>query len=483
MRKFIKENILEILKTIYEVHKVIKNLIKVKNIDDAKSVLVDCQETIFQVGEIIENSEKEDIKTIELISEYYKYIYKIYTSISEDSKGKEIKNNLDNRLYKIEKSIKEDIKANLEIVFMPYKASMWDSLESIWQSADKDPDCNAYVVPIPYYDRNPDHSLGEFHYEGNQYPDYVPITHYNAYNLATHKPDIIYIHNPYDDCNYVTSVDPRFYSYNLKKYTNCLIYVPYFVVANEKVNESILINSACRFADYVILQSIPLKNKHINLYSSILDKDKNELEKKFLALGSPKFDAILNSRKKDFFIPESWQSLINNKKIVLYNTSISTTLMDTEKFLFKLSSTIQFFTDNPEYVLWWRPHPLLNSTFESMRPDLLSEYKRIVSDYISNNKGIYDDSADLQRAIILSNLYYGDFKSSICVLYAATGKKIVSAHIESNEKITSFTQDMKEHLIDNISLDILKRNENYDGTAGWHIHDYIKLEFLKNGIN
>jgi len=105
MRKFIKENILEILKTIYEVHKLIKNLIKVKNIDDAKSVLIDCQETIFQVGEIIENSEKkEDIKTIELISEYYKYVYEIYISISEDSKGKEIKNNLDNRLYKIEKS-------------------------------------------------------------------------------------------------------------------------------------------------------------------------------------------------------------------------------------------------------------------------------------------------------------------------------------------------------------------------------------------
>ena len=32
---------------------------------------------------------------------------------------------------------------------------MWDSLESVWQAADADPDCDAYVVPIPYYDTPP----------------------------------------------------------------------------------------------------------------------------------------------------------------------------------------------------------------------------------------------------------------------------------------------------------------------------------------
>lgn len=35
-----------------------------------------------------------------------------------------------------------------KVVFMPYKASMWDSLESVWMAADKDERCEALVVPI-----------------------------------------------------------------------------------------------------------------------------------------------------------------------------------------------------------------------------------------------------------------------------------------------------------------------------------------------
>lgn len=46
-----------------------------------------------------------------------------------------------------------------KVVFMPYKDSMWDSLERIWISADKDERCDELFVPITYYDlynkRNP----------------------------------------------------------------------------------------------------------------------------------------------------------------------------------------------------------------------------------------------------------------------------------------------------------------------------------------
>ena len=48
-----------------------------------------------------------------------------------------------------------------EIVFLPYKASMWDSLESIWQAARADAACHAVVIPIPYAERNADGSCGD----------------------------------------------------------------------------------------------------------------------------------------------------------------------------------------------------------------------------------------------------------------------------------------------------------------------------------
>ena len=53
-----------------------------------------------------------------------------------------------------------------EIVFFPYKASMWDSLESIWMAAKADPDCITKVIPIPYYTTDTEGNLTVYNYEG-----------------------------------------------------------------------------------------------------------------------------------------------------------------------------------------------------------------------------------------------------------------------------------------------------------------------------
>lgn len=64
---------------------------------------------------------------------------------------------LESSLIKAENALSH-MEERREVVFLPYKASMWDSLESVWKAADEDPNCDAYVVPIPYYDRNSDGS-------------------------------------------------------------------------------------------------------------------------------------------------------------------------------------------------------------------------------------------------------------------------------------------------------------------------------------
>ena len=112
---------------------------------------------------------------------------------------------------------------------MPYKASMWDCFDSIWRAASKDKQCNVSVVPIPYYDKGSNGELCNYYYEGESLPGYVKIIHYQAYSMQIHKPDAVYIHNPYDGCNYVTSVAPEYYSKELRKHTDRLIYVPYFI--------------------------------------------------------------------------------------------------------------------------------------------------------------------------------------------------------------------------------------------------------------
>ena len=131
------------------------------------------------------------------------------------------------QLQALAKTLQEDADRKTVIYFLPYKSSMWDSLESVYLAAQDDPNCDAYVMPIPYYDRNPDGSLGNMHYEGDRFPADIPITDYRQVDLQAVQPDIIYIHNPYDYANYVTTIDPAYYSDKLKSYCKLLVYIPY----------------------------------------------------------------------------------------------------------------------------------------------------------------------------------------------------------------------------------------------------------------
>ena len=68
-----------------------------------------------------------------------------------------------------------------------------------------------------------------------------------------------------------------------------------------------------------------------------------------------------------------------------------------------------------------------------MRPALWDRYNSITEKYKSDGWGIYDDSADLDRAIVLSDAYYGD-QSSVVQLYKSTGKPIMIQNTEIIEE-------------------------------------------------
>ena len=158
--------------------------------------------------------------------------------------------------------------------------------------------------------------------------------------------------------------------------------------------------------------------------------DRSYLEKKFLGLGSPKFDKVLNTKKEDLEIPKEWLKLIQKpdgswKKIIFYNTTVTALLKYNEKMLDKMKDVFRIFKENKDEVaLLWRPHPLIRATIESMRPQLWHDYMQLVNQYRAEGWGIYDDSADMDRAVILSDAYYGD-PSSVVALYERTGKAIM----------------------------------------------------------
>lgn len=452
MRKAQKQEIMDMLQTLHEAHEEIKNNIDRKNYILAQDLLGQCQEGAISIGTAIEAFEGEGFVTVGYIETYCDIVFKCHEELNgSDANANKLYKNLKKQLLRVENSVKNDIPVRKEVVFFPYKASMWDSLESVYLAAKEDPNCDAYCVPIPYYDRNPDRSLGQMHYEGTQYPKNIEVIDWQTYNFEERKPDAIYIHNPYDDWNLVTCVHPRYFSNNLKKYTDKLVYIPYFVLGEIEPDNQEVIDKMKHFvwtpgvinADKVIVQSEKMKQIYVNEYLKAAQAnglqgkhiDRNYLEEKFLGLGSPKFDKVQNTKKEDLEIPEEWLKIIEKpdgswKKIIFYNTSIAALLENNEKMLEKMKDVFRIFKENQDEVaLLWRPHPLIKSTVASMRPQLWIEYEKLVKQYKEEGWGIYDDTADMDRAVVLSDGYYGDM-SSVVPVYQETGKPVMIENAE-----------------------------------------------------
>jgi hypothetical protein len=412
MRKYHRTQILSLLQTIRQAQ--------------TAGEYAACQEGALSLCDFIDQKAGQGTKTVTLLESYCELLFKVH-------KKEENPKILYKHFTNIESTAKNELKpTRLEVAFISYKAAMSDSLESIYLAAKADPACDAYWVPVPYYDKNPDGTFGTMYYEGaDHYGDHIEITDWQTYDIETRRPDAIYTFNPYDNIGYVTSIHPNFYCERLKTLTDMLIYVPYFVVGDEsKISvEYLWGNPGILHATQIIVQSQTVKQ---NVIKGLKQEEKSinmpgvygNLDKKFLPLGSPKFDKVLNTKKEDVPLPPEWERIINGRKVILYNTSIGSITEHGEKCLIKIRAVLDLFKNRQDVALWWRPHPLSVSTYKALQPGLANEYEKMVADYKREGWGVLDETADLHRAIAWSDAYYGDI-SSVMLLYNEAKKPIM----------------------------------------------------------
>lgn len=469
MERYKKRDMLQSVSALIKANDSILRMI-VSNMDVASQALVQCQEAAIMLGTYIETLGEKYADLVILLEDYCENIYLMSENFADEKLCRKLTKKIQRQLMRLENSIKYEMPDDRkEIVFLPYMASMWDSLESIWRAADQDDNVDVYVIPIPYYDKNPDGSLRDEHYEGNLYPDYVTVTRYDEYDFEGRRPDVIFIHAPYDECNHVTSVHPYFYAKNIRNYTDMLVYIPYFILKEIEPDDQGAIDTMKHFcfipgviyADKVIVQSEKMRRIYINEYIKAAKEmglsgehtNRSFLEQKILGIGSPKVDKVLMTRKENLVVPDEWLKLIEKpdgslKKIIFYNTSISALLHNDERMLIKMESVFKSFKEKKaDFTLLWRPHPLIENTLTSMRPELWDKYKVVRDKYISDGWGIYDNTSDMDRAVALSDAYYGD-PSSIVQLYEKTGKLTMIQKPELNEKYEKILLSSRDWYVD-----------------------------------
>jgi len=289
MRKHHQRQILELLQTIKQAL--------------SNGLYADCQEGALAVGGFIEDIEGEGTQTVALLEEYCDLLYK--ASIGEIG-DKQLGRHFD----LIGNSVRNELKPDrIEIAFLAYNASMSDCIESIYLAAKADPNCDAYWIPIPYFERNSDGSPGTIHFEGvDCYGENIECVDWQKYDIEARRPDAIFTFNPYDAGNYVTTVHPDYYCERLRGLTDLLVYCPYFVSFDD-VSEHFCTVAGCVYAHKVIVQSEKIRNAYIRVFKETYGNRFGKPEEKFIALGSPKFDKVINTRREDCKLPDEWHGL------------------------------------------------------------------------------------------------------------------------------------------------------------------------------
>lgn len=410
-------------------------VIKSNNPEDRNSDnLSSCQEAAIAVGEYLEQIIGEDseiIRDLEMLCEvFFRMNENRDEGLVTDAKAL-----ISNTIRAI-----ESLPKKYTVFFLPYKYSMWDSLESIWQAACEDDRWEVSVCPIPYFQRNEDGSLGEICYEGSQYKD-VPLVAFNTINLGEIKPDAIFIHNPYDEYNIVTMVHPDYFAAELKKHTNMLVYVPYYMPLDDIEGEESIVVPGVLFADRVIIHTKELRDFFVDVLYNWLKESRSPLKKpeiaaKFFVCPTPKLDKFFSDSYSMENLPADWKKKIYSgyirKKVLVCDTHVGLVMAERgERTIKKLTRVFDMIEKRGDVVIIWRPHPLVMETIKSMNPGLEKSYKALVERIKGSSWGIFDDTPDMNVSLHASDASYNGGGGSMPKIYKYSGKPYIVMDLDA----------------------------------------------------
>ncbi|NMB07174.1 MAG: tetratricopeptide repeat protein, partial [Tissierellia bacterium] len=311
-------------------------------------------------------------------------------------------------------------KTKLKVAFFPYKVSMWDSLSTIYEAFAKDENCEVSVVPIPYYQLSQNQAIPT--YEGERFPTNIPITHYSKYNLEEEKPDIIFVHNIYDQYNTITRVYEEYFTFNLKKYTDMLVYVPYHIASffPPYGKNATYMMPSIKNVDKVILVGDFVRKEAI--------KD-GIPESKLLTLGSPKLDSMINNLKKDSSYPAEWEKKLDGKVVYTLDTGCLYFVRNPFKAIEEITNILSISNANKNTALIWRPHPLTRISIMKYIPQLLTYYNNLTEYHIKSSNGFYnnvilDETDNYLYALNAADVLISG-NGSLLGSFLLTGKKII----------------------------------------------------------
>lgn len=407
--------------------------------DEIQSLCEETQQLAIDLGSFIERFRGEGFVTVGYLEQLCSAVYFIYENAGD---AINVRNMMDS-CNAVCESAKKDIISRKEVVFMPDHPKHWEGFDAIYRAAVKDPLCDVYVIPIPYYYKNYDGSIHDRQYNIEDYPHYVTIISYEKYEFELCRPNIIFIQNPYDEWNVSVTVPEYFYSRNLLKYTDKLVYIPWFYLeefttANDR--EYYNMKYYCTVpgvvnADVVVVQSEKMRNNYIQKLTEWSgEQAKCIWEKKILSVDdmevTKEADNISNQEKKNI-TDETYEDVKNvndmnninnhedthekyntetgNTKSIIYYIQLSSFLEYREKMLDKLQASLDIFRDSGILMIWIMEEQA-EKDMKRLAPEIYDGYLK-KKDYCINHVGKFvlrSNENSCSELIENADAYYGD---------------------------------------------------------------------------
>lgn len=292
------------------------------------------------------------------------------------------------------------------IAFLPYKRSMWNSMQSVYEEC-KASGIDAHCMPIPYYRMKENKQVDKIDSDFKLFGDIAE----RIEDLEQLHPDYIAIHYQYEDHNKVTNMLPQFFTKALKdKYGAKIIFLPYGIGMGRG---HFALQPGCRYIDYAFLED----QDNLERFNAGWQYMGVDFTGRAFTFGSPKLDLI---HRDPVPVPDEWLRIIDGRSVTLVANSLGAFLTDPLGRIALYREYITRETEGGRAVIF-RPHPLLTQTIKSMMPHITDRYTELIGWMRTQKYLIIDDTEYLEYSFSVADKLISD-PSSLLPMWITSGR-------------------------------------------------------------
>lgn len=418
----VRKEVLDMLGFISQMNVKLCEYMEEGQFEEVLSMLNDEQDGAISIGTLIEKNIGKGTQTVCCLEEYCELIFNFYQTI--------INEEVDNILPAFEElcaglgKTKETAELELEekktAVFIVQRASSFKYFEPEYRSLIENPEWNVYVMPVPFFEKKLTGELTEKHFEKDDLPEGINIVDYESYSLEINHPDRIYVHDAFDEYDFNFSVLPYFYSKNIAKFTDKLVYIQDFTLDDFVAEDDRAVGMMADYAlkpglfaaDEVYVCSEVIRERYVEALAAFAGEETKEIWEGKIKVLPYRVPLCKSKEEIEGEIPADWLKFFKDeggefKKTILYGTSFGVLYGYGRKALDKIRESLEEFQKS-NLALIWRADPLIEQNESLLDKEVFEEYKKLKEEYENEKFGILDDGSHDDITVVLADAYYGD---------------------------------------------------------------------------